>query len=103
MNKEKWLIDFLEGELEEPMRFEMSRIIRKSAQDMELISSLNAMKKLIRHHDEVLEPTAASMKRVHNNIMEQILQSSEALEELKQTSSQGKKAKSAHLQIVHKS
>lgn len=73
MNRDQWWIDFVEGELDPTTEFEMRRILRTSYKDLELISSIKAIKKLIRHHEDVPEPGPIEMKRLHNNIMEHIM------------------------------
>ena len=100
MNKEQWLIDYIEGELNDRTHFEMGRIIRSSSQDMELVSSVNALKKIMRHHDEVLEPKASDLKRMHNNIMEQILQRNPARTDQQVIALPTQKVRTIHLHLV---
>ncbi len=100
MNKEQWLVDYIEGELNDRTHFEMSRIIRSSSQDMELVSSLNALKKIMRHHDEVLEPKASDLKRLHNNIMEQILQSNPTQTDQQVVPFPTQKVRTIHLHLL---
>lgn len=99
MNRDQWWLDYIEGELDPATEFEMRRVLRASYKDLELVSSLNAMKKLIRHHDEVLDPSPVEMKRMHNNIMEQIMNRDIEVS-FTQKSAKKKRVHVAHLQLL---
>lgn len=100
MNKEHWLFDFVEKELAAQTQFEMKRVIQSSAEDMEMVSSINALKKLIKHHDEVLEPSEAHLRKIHNNVMEVILQGSSLSNESKIIPMASRSIKSPSLHLL---
>lgn len=99
MSRDQWWIDYIEGELDPATEFEMRRVLRTSAKDLELVSAIKALKKLISHHDEVLEPNPLDLKIMHNNIMEQIM-SKDVDTSYAEENAKRKSVRISHLQLV---
>lgn len=69
MNREQWWIDYMEGELDDGTNVQMDQLLRSSKVDFDLVSSLNALKRLMKHHDEVLDLEPARRERIYDQVM----------------------------------
>ncbi len=77
--REHWILDFMEGELPDIDLKNTARWIGQCESDQELAGNINALKKLLKQHDEVYEQSAVESDALHDRIMNKIRIEGQAL------------------------